>query len=128
MLTAPARFGRFLGAPLAFAVLRRAPLRRFAQAIFAERSVEFETIGQHNDGLRAALAFNHRKPDRLGPVGEQAAAQASGVLDHPMPASIPPDEQAGQAGLSGGSDMLVDHEFSSFAGADPTLSSGGAIA
>ena len=67
---------------------------------FVERSVEFETIGQHNDGLRAALAFNHRKPDRLGPVREQAAAQASGVLNDPMPASIPSDEQAGQAGAA----------------------------
>ena len=56
--------------------------------IFVKRSVEFETIGQHNDGLRAALAFMHRKPDCLGPVREQAAAQASGVLDDPMPASI----------------------------------------
>ncbi|MGA8443989.1 MAG: hypothetical protein WB766_02190 [Roseiarcus sp.] len=55
---------------------------------FVERSGEFETIGQHNDGLRAALAFNHRKPDRLGPVREQAGARASGVLNDPMPASI----------------------------------------
>jgi hypothetical protein len=47
---------------------------------FVERSVELKTIGQHNDGLRAALAFIHRKPDRLGPVREQAAAKAPGVL------------------------------------------------
>ena len=52
---------------------------------FVERSGEFETIGQHNDGLRAALAFNHRKPDRLGPVREQAAAQASASLTTQCP-------------------------------------------
>jgi hypothetical protein len=63
--------------------------------VFVERSIEFETIGQHNDGLRAALAFKHRKPDRLGPVREQAAAKASGVLDDPAAASVTPDEQAG---------------------------------
>jgi hypothetical protein len=73
--------------------------------VFAERSVELQTIGQHNDGLRAALAFVHRKPDRIGPVREQAAAQASGVLDHPMAASIPPDEQARQGSGAGGSDI-----------------------
>jgi len=82
--------------------------------IFVERSVEFETIGQHNDGLRAALAFMHRKPDCLGPVREKAAAQASGVLNDPMPASIPPDEQARQAGGARGSCILLDHEFASF--------------
>ena len=82
---------------------------------FVERSVEFETIGQHNDGLRAALAFMHRKPDCLGPVREQAAAEASGVLDHPMPASIPPDDEAGQTAAARGPDILLDHEFSSFA-------------
>jgi hypothetical protein len=38
--------------------LSRAPLGRTADMVFAGRSVEFETIGQHNDGLRAALAFN----------------------------------------------------------------------
>ena len=87
--------------------------------IFVERSVEFETIGQHNDGLRAALAFKHHKPDCLGPVREQAAAQASGVLNDPMPASIPPDEQAGQAGGARGSYILLDHEFASFTDEGP---------
>jgi hypothetical protein len=75
--------------------LSRAPLGRIAGMVFAGRSVEFETIGQHNDGLRAALAFKHRKPDRLGPVREQAAAEASGVLDDPAAAAVSPDEQAG---------------------------------
>jgi hypothetical protein len=96
--------------------------------IFVERSVEFETIGQHNDGLRAALAFNHRKPDCLGPVREQAAAQASGVLDDPMPASIPPDEQARQAG---GPAALVSCWIMSLPRSltrRPALSSGGPIA
>jgi hypothetical protein len=81
--------------------------------------VQFESVRQHDDGLRAALTFIHRKPDRLGPVREQAAAKASGVLDHPVTASIPPDKQAGQAGGTRGSDILLDHEFSSFADDGP---------
>ena len=44
----------------------RAPLHRIACMVFVERSVELETIGQHNDGLRAALAFDRRKPDGRG--------------------------------------------------------------
>jgi hypothetical protein len=60
-------------------------------------------IGQHNHGLRAALAFIHCKPDRLRPVREQAAAKAFGVLDHPVAGPILPDEQAGSF------DLLLDH-------------------
>jgi hypothetical protein len=37
--------------------------------------------------------------------------KASSVLGDPMTASISPDEQAGQAGAAGGSDILLDHEF-----------------
>jgi hypothetical protein len=84
-----------------------------------ERAVELKTIRQHNDGLRAALAFVHRKPDRLRPVREQAAAKASGVLDHPMSVMILPDVQAGQSSAARGFDVLLDHEFSSFCGEGP---------
>jgi hypothetical protein len=84
------------GRDSAFAFLRfsfrRAPLRRIAHRVFSERAVELRTIGQHNDGLRAALAFVHGEPDRLRPVLKQAAATASSVLDHPMSVMILPDE------------------------------------
>ena len=96
--------------------------------IFVERSVELQTIGQHNDGLRAALAFKHRKPDRLGPVREQAAAKASGVLDDPAPLRSRPmnrqDERAPPVALT--SWRIVS--FPCFLTRDPTLSSGGPIA
>jgi hypothetical protein len=42
--------------------------------MLVERSIELEAIRQHNDGLWPALAFIHRKPYRLGPVCEYAAA------------------------------------------------------
>ena len=81
---------------------------RFASA--CPRPVEFQAVRQHDDRLRAALAFIHRKPDRLSPVCEQAAAQAPCVLDHPVTGSIPPDEEARQA--CGGSrlDVLLNHD------------------
>ena len=41
--------------------------------VFVGRSAEVRTIGQHNDGLKASLAFGHRKPDRLGAIREQPA-------------------------------------------------------
>jgi hypothetical protein len=62
--------------------------------MLVKRPVEFQAIRHHDDRLWAALAFRHRKPDRLGPVCEQAAAQAPGVLDHPMTGSIPANEEA----------------------------------
>jgi hypothetical protein len=74
-----------------------------------ERPVELETIGQHNHGLRAALAFIHCKPDRLRPVREQAAAKALGVLDHPVAGPILPDEQAGIAFGARSFDLFLDN-------------------
>jgi len=65
------------------------------------------------------LAFVHRKPDRLRPVREQAAAKASGVLDHPMAASILPNVQAGQSSAARGFDVLLDHDFTSFSREGP---------
>ena len=60
-----------------------APLDGIAPLFLIDRPLEFEPIRQHDHGLGAALAFIHRKPDRLGAVYEQAAAKASGVLDDP---------------------------------------------
>jgi hypothetical protein len=54
--------------------LRRSPLCGTAQIMLIERSIELKAVRQHNDGLWPALAFVHRKPDRLGPVCEKAAA------------------------------------------------------
>jgi hypothetical protein len=87
---------------------------------FVERSLDFEIIGQHNDGLRAALAFVYPKPDRLGPVCKQAAAMASRVLDDSAAVSVPLDKQAGQAGAARRSNVaVVNHGLSSIAGEGP---------
>src|ERR1700734_55606 len=59
--------------------------------------------------LRAPLTLIHRKSDRLVPVREQAAAQAVGVLDDPMAASVLPDEQAESVCGACRFDVLLDH-------------------
>jgi hypothetical protein len=88
-------FHQIGGSPLALLPsLRRAPLCGTAHIMLVERSIELEAIRQHNDRLWPALAFIHRKPDRLSPVCEQAAALAPRILDHPVAISIPPDEEA----------------------------------
>ena len=57
-------------------------------------AVEFEAVRPHDDGLGTALAFVHRKTDRLGLVREQPAAQALCVPDDPAPETILPDIEA----------------------------------
>src|SRR5271166_6297811 len=57
--------------------------------------LQFESVREHDYGLRAALALVHREADGLRLVGEQPAAQALRVPDDPAPAMILPDEQAG---------------------------------
>src|ERR1700722_4838803 len=89
--------------------LRCAQLSRIVLTFFIDRSVKLEPIGQHDDGLRATLTLIHRKSDRLVPVREQAAAQAVGVLDDPMAASVLPDEQAGSVCGARRFDVLLDH-------------------
>jgi len=61
---------------------------------FIEGPIEVDAVGQHDDGLRAALTLVHRKSDGFVPVREQAAAQAVRVFDHPMAASILPNQEA----------------------------------
>src|ERR1700677_5264646 len=107
--TRPTVSGRQVGAGGGGSSLRRAQLPRIVQMVLVDRPVELEAVGQHNDGLRSALALIHRKSDRLVPVGEQAAAQAVGVLDDPMAGSVLPDEQAGSVCGAGRFDVLLDH-------------------
>ena len=57
-------------------------------------AVQFEAVRQHDDGLGAALAFVHRKTDRLSLVREQPAAQAFRVPDDPASETILPDVEA----------------------------------
>jgi hypothetical protein len=90
--------------------LSRTPLRRIVPLFLAHRPVEFEPIGQHDDGLGPALTLIHCESDRLFPVHKQAAAKTVGVLDDPAASPILPDEQTGRVRSAYGFDvMVVDH-------------------
>ena len=108
--------------------LSRAPLRRIVPLFLAHRPVEFEPIGQHDDGLGAALALIHRESNRLGAVYEQAAAKALGVLDDPRASSILPDEQTGIVRRARSLMWWWIIDFASYCREGPAMSPGGSIA
>ena len=73
-------------------------------------AVEFKAVRKHDDGLRASLAFIHGETDRLSPVGEQTAAQASRISNDPLSEPVLADEQGSAEGRSGCNVRLMNHE------------------
>src|SRR5271166_1353221 len=99
--------------PAAFSPEGRAPKTASGRAahlgINGERQIQFQTFRQHNDGLRATLTFVHRKSDRLRPIPEQSATEATRVADDPLADLVLPDEQARRTNSGSRFDVLMNH-------------------
>src|SRR4051812_42140679 len=71
--------------------------RRFIRGAIAccrlAAHVELENPRNHDDGLRALAVFEHRKFQGLRPIHEQAAAEAVLILNHPVAAAVPADQE-----------------------------------
>jgi hypothetical protein len=55
--------------------------------------IEFENAGHHDDRLRFVSILEHCKAKCLSAVDKQPAAEASLVLDHPVPPAVLADEE-----------------------------------
>jgi len=55
--------------------------------------VQFETLGDHDNGLRAVSVFPDRKFQRLSSVDKEAAPQPVYVLNHPVAATVLADQE-----------------------------------
>ncbi len=54
---------------------------------------QFQTVRNHEDGLRLEVALEYRETDRLLATDEQSARQIATVLNDPSSATVLPDEK-----------------------------------
>ena len=50
--------------------------------------IELENTGNHDHGLRPIAVLKHGKPDRLGAIDEDPAAEAALVPNNPIPPAV----------------------------------------
>jgi hypothetical protein len=55
--------------------------------------IELENTDNHDHGLRPIAVLKHGKPERLGAVDEDPAAEAALVLNDPIPPTILADQK-----------------------------------
>jgi hypothetical protein len=67
--------------------------RRLMRCARFATHIELENTGNHDHGLRPIAVLKHRKPKRLGTIGEEPAAKAARVLNNPVPPAILADQK-----------------------------------
>jgi hypothetical protein len=63
--------------------------------------IELENTGNHNHGLRPIAVLKHGKPERLGTIDEESAAEAARILNNPASPAILADQKERRFGTRG---------------------------
>jgi hypothetical protein len=69
--------------------------------------IELENTRNHDHGLRSIALLKHCKPQRLGTINDESAAEAAPILNHPAPRLFWPIRKSEGFELVGGSPYLM---------------------
>ena len=68
--------------------------------------IEFENTWDHDNGVRTISVLEHCKPERLGTIDEESAAEAALVPDNPVSSAVLANEKKRRSRTRGRFDLF----------------------